>query len=283
MRKIKDEYVRALTPLYGTREAEAIFRVVVAYLKGWSLTDMVIHADDGLSAESRAEFEEILRRLVRYEPVQYIVGYAPFFGLEIAVRPGVLIPRPETAELVDMIVEQNDGRRDLRVVDACCGSGCIACALARNLPFSSVLAFDVSPTAVEVTSQNAKRLHCDIEVEQIDLLKWQPEPQSIDILVSNPPYVNESEKGSMSPNVVNYEPEQALFVPDRHPLVFYESLAAAGMEGLKPGGRLYLEINPRHADAMVRLLERTGYERIELHRDMHGRNRFITARRPEND
>lgn len=277
MKEIKDKYIQTLTPLYAIREAEAIFRVVTEHLKGWSLTDMVIHADDKLTAESRAEFETILRRLQRYEPVQYVVGFAPFYGLDIAVEPGVLIPRPETAELVDMVVERNSDRADLRVVDACCGSGCIACALSRNLPFSKVLAFDVSEKAIEVTRRNAAALRCSITVERIDVLKWNPAPDSIDILVSNPPYVDESEKGIMSPNVVNYEPAEALFVPDNRPLVFYEALAGAAMEGLKPGGQIYLEINPRHADAMVRLLERSGYGDVELRRDMHGKNRFITA------
>lgn len=277
MKEIKDKYIQALTPLYDAREAEAIFRVVAEHLKGWSLTDMVIHADDKLSDESREEFETILRRLERYEPVQYVVGTAPFYGMDIAVEPGVLIPRPETAELVDIVVERNSDRADLQVVDACCGSGCIACALSRNLPFSKVLAFDVAEKAVEVTRRNAAALRCPVTVERIDALKWDPAPDSIDILVSNPPYVDESERGIMSPNVVNYEPAEALFVPDNHPLVFYEALARAGMEGLKTGGQIYMEINPRHADAMVRLLERSGYGDVELRRDMHGKNRFITA------
>lgn len=277
MKEIKGKYIRALTPLYGIREAEAIFRVVTEHLKGWSLTDMVIHADDKLSTGSREEFETILRRLEQYEPVQYVVGYAPFYGMDIAVKPGVLIPRPETAELVDMVVEHNNGLHDLTVVDACCGSGCIACALSRNLPFSKVLAFDVSKTAVEVTRRNAASLRCPVTVERINLLMWNPEPDSIDILVSNPPYVDESEKGAMSPNVVDYEPTEALFVPDNRPLLFYEALTRTGMEGLKPGGCIYLEINPNHADAMVALMEHSGYGQIELRRDMHGRNRFITG------
>lgn len=282
MKEIRDEYIRVLTPLYGPREAQAVFRVVAGYLKGWSPTDMIIHADDSLSAGSRKEFETVLKRLERYEPVQYVTGSAPFYGLDISVEPGVLIPRPETAELVDMIVDRYGGISDLTAVDACCGSGCIACALARNLPFSNIMAFDISEKAVEMTRRNAARLHCAVTVEHTDVLQWTPQEASIDILVSNPPYVDESEKGAMSPNVVDYEPEEALFVPDNHPLIFYEALARAGITGLKPGGAIYLEINPRHADAMVRLMERTGYLGIELRRDIHGRNRFITADRPDN-
>lgn len=264
-----------LRPIYGEREAEAIIREVFRYEKGWDLTDMVIHGTDELSEFIKGDIDRILARLAKHEPIQYITGKAWFYGLELEVEPGVLIPRPETEELVERVVSDSQEQSDLRVVDACCGSGCIAVALARNLRFPEVTALDLSATAVKVTTANARALRCKIAVERINIFTWAPEDNSLDIIVSNPPYIDESERASMERNVLDYEPEMALFVPDEDPLRFYRRIARVGSRALSPQGKIYFEINPRHKDAMEELLRQEGYSDVESWRDLSGKYRFV--------
>lgn len=283
MRKITDvmkETLRKihtlLDPMYGRGEADAMTRMIFEAVKGWTPVDMIVYADKELSDFNREEIDAILRRLAAWEPIQYILGYADFYGMRLKIKPGVLIPRPETAQLVDFIVKENP-RPDMRVLDICTGSGCIALALSRFLKFPEVTAVDNSPEAIQIAQENARTLKCRVKFILADIFVWTPAPDSLDIIVANPPYVDESEKVGMETNVLRYEPADALFVPDENPLLFYSRIAEVGFEALHPGGKLYFEINPRHSDAMKKLLEDIGYVDIRIERDMFGKNRFAMA------
>lgn len=273
LKKLRDN----LYPIYGKGESEAIIRIIFHYLKGWNLTDMLIHRDEELSPFIKSEIERILERLKNHEPIQYITGEARFHGMNLMVKPGVLIPRPETDELVDLIIEENKDREDLRVIDLCTGSGCIAIALARNLKFPKVTALDFSPKALEVTKENAANLFAKIDLINADIFKWNTK-EKFDIIVSNPPYIDRSEAKNMDENVMEFEPHEALFVEDENPLVFYKRIAELASSMLNPGGKIYLEINPRHAEQLKSLLTDKGFEDIAILNDSFGKKRFITCK-----
>lgn len=268
-----------LTPIYGRGEANAIIELIFLHLKGWGRTDMMVNEDKELSPYIKGEVDKILRRLENHEPIQYITGTARFHGLDLHVEPGVLIPRPETSELVDIIADANPGS-DLRVLDACTGSGCIAVALARTLKFPDITAIDISEKAMTVASENISRLKVKVNLIEGDIFTWQPAPDSFDIIVSNPPYVDEKERAGMDRNVLDHEPENAIFVPDSDPLKFYRRLLEMGRTALVAGGRIYFEINPLHADEMRDLAHNLGYSDIDIIRDSFGKLRFMTATRP---
>ena len=233
-----------------------------------------MHGGDQVSDYIAGKVNEILTRVAADEPIQYILGEARFYGLDLVVRPGVLIPRPETEELVDIIVKENTGK-DLRVLDLCTGSGAIAVALARSLAFAEVTAVDVSSEALSVARENVKRLRVSGDVVQGDVFRYEPEEGAWDIMVSNPPYVDESEKEGMEPNVLKWEPSLALFVPDDDPLKYYRRIAAIAVRGLAPGGRLYLEINPRHVEALEEMMRGAGAGSVRVVKDISGRDRFM--------
>lgn len=264
----------SLVPIYGKGEAEAIIRLIFHHLKGWNLTDILIHGNDELSDFIKGQISEIEKRLLKHEPIQYIIGEARFYGMDMKIRPGVLIPRPETEELTDIIIDQNKGRDDLKVLDLCTGSGCIAIALARNLPFSKVTAVDVSPTAIEVAEENSKLLKTKIEIKREDIFEWEPSDK-YDIIVSNPPYVLDREIMGMEANVKDYEPHEALFVRDEEPLRFYKRIANIAKIALKDKGRLYLELNPLTAEELKEYLEKEGFNSLTLLKDSHGKVRFL--------
>lgn len=284
------KYLRSeLRPIYGERETEAIIRLIFHYLKGWNTVDMLIHEPDPLSPFIKSEVEKILQRLLNHEPIQYITGEARFHGLELNVTPDVLIPRPETAELVDIIADQWGDREDLRVLDIGTGSGCIAIALARTLKFPEITAIDISEKALAVAKGNAEKLKTNIKFICADIFQWPdqqgtaqhtPERQSpakFDIIVSNPPYIDESEMADMDKNVTDYEPHSALFVPDSDPLRFYIRIADVARRLLAKNGKLYFEINPRHAEELKDTLSSKGYRDVEIIKDSYGKNRFIKA------
>lgn len=269
-----------LTPLYGHGETEAIIRLVFQHLKGWGTVDLLINENRVLSDYMRQKLSEIKERLERREPVQYISGLAYFYGMDFIVRPGVLVPRPETEELVDLIVSRNK-KPDMRVLDMGTGTGCIAIALARNLPFSKITAVDNSTVAVETAQENAALFKADISVLQEDIFTWEPDPASFDIIVSNPPYVNLSESATMDANVLDYEPHDAIFVPDDDPLVYYRRIAEMAKKALAAGGRLYFEINPRHAESMIEMLSTLGFTEVKTYLDIHGKKRMLSCILPE--
>lgn len=266
----------ALRPIYGNRETEAIIKIIFHYLKGWNTVDFIIHEPDPLSPFIKEEVDKILERLLAHEPIQYITGEARFHGLEFSVSPAVLIPRPETEELVDLIADDCRGKKDLRVLDIGTGSGCIAISLARAMDFPIVSALDSSPEALTVAKENAKKLGANIRFISADIFSWNPTGK-FDVIVSNPPYIDESEKKDMENNVLLHEPHSALFVPDSDPLLFYRRIASLAPLALNHGGRLYLEINPRHASELSQLLSDYGFSSIAILKDSYAKDRFISA------
>lgn len=271
--------VHRLEPLMGIGEARATVRIILEHIYGWKPVDIAIRLDNEISDFRSRQIDDIVDRLALGEPLQYILGSARFYGLDFSVTPDVLIPRPETEEMVDAILRVNTAS-DLRVLDIGTGSGCVAIALARNLRFPVITAIDVSEKALKVAAANAAALRTNIRFEHADVRTYNPPADSFDIIVSNPPYVAESERDLMEARVVAHEPGLALFVPDSDPLLFYRPIAALAARALVPGGRLYLEINPRFATDVGRLVADAGLCDVEIIRDIHGRNRFVCAQRP---
>ena len=278
MMKLKEaiEQLKAgLTGVAQPHEVQAMIRVICEDIFNYDPVDVALRQESELPEFAQERVTELIARLRRHEPLQYIVGSARFHGHKFKVTPAVLIPRPETEQLVDLIVEENRGS-DLRVLDMGTGSGCIAISLARALKFACVDALDVSRDALAVARDNAAALKVKVRFFESDMLQPQP-AASYDIIVSNPPYICWSERESMERNVKDYEPGQALFVPDNDPLLFYKSIAPYAMQSLEKGGRLYLEINQRFGDEVKRLLEDCGFDEVRIIDDSYGKVRFATA------
>lgn len=273
---------KRLAPVYGEGEAKAMVRLIFHHLKGWSATDIIVNGDRQVSPYIHSLIERIMKRILNGEPIQYVLGDVRFYGMDFKVNRNVLIPRPETEELVDMIVKEN-GSSDLRVLDIGTGSGAIAIALSRNLRFPRVTAIDISAEALEVAGENARRLHADIFLREKDIFTYMPPEDSYDIIVSNPPYIPEEEKSGMERNVLDYEPALALFVPDSEPLLYYNRISEVSIRALAPGGKLYLEINPRFADALCEMLQKTGLADVEIFKDISHRQRLIRAEKPKEE
>lgn len=265
-----------ISPLFDRGEREAIIRLIFHSLKGWSQTDIIIHEDRPASDFLDREVNAIVDRLILGEPIQYILGEAYFYGMDFKVRPGVLIPRPETAELVDMIVAENKSD-DLSVLDIGTGSGCIAISLVRALAFAKVQAIDISEVAVAVAGENASAFKVRVDVRKADMYRWMPESESLDIVVSNPPYITPAEKADMEVRVKDYEPSEALFVGEDDPIRPYRRIEEMAAEGLKPGGRVYLELNPIYAEDVRSLFSRGVWLDAEIVIDSFGKKRFLKA------
>lgn len=277
-----NQYIRncisRLAPVYDEGEARWLVRISIEHLKGWTQTDIALKGDEEAASELTGKIDAIISRLLKNEPIQYILGETYWHGITLKVRPGVLIPREETSELVDII--ENDNRQpDLKVLDVCTGSGCIAVALAKSLPFSKVTATDISDAALGVARENALLNKVRIDFIKSDALKPSPSPKaSFDIIVSNPPYITQSEDSLMKPNVLDFEPHSALFVPDNDPLMFYRAISESARGQIKPGGRLYFEINPLFRDRLCSMLKEHGWAEITSIKDIHGKDRFVWAK-----
>ena len=264
-----------LTGVVEPHEAQAMIRVICEDVFNYDPVDVALRQESELPEFAQQRVNDVISRLRRHEPLQYIVGSARFHGHKFKVTPAVLIPRPETEQLVDLIVDENPAS-DLRVLDMGTGSGCIAISLARALKFAQVDALDVSRDALAVARENAAALKVKVRFFESDMLQPQP-AATYDIIVSNPPYICWSERESMERNVKDYEPGQALFVPDNDPLLFYKSIAPYAMQSLVKGGRLYLEINQRFGAEVKRLLEENGFDEVRIIEDSYGKVRFAAA------
>lgn len=270
-------YIRSrLQPYYTAEEVSALSRIVCCDLLGQAPTDYYLGKDIVLSSKKEQELEDILQRLSRFEPLQYIEGRTLFLGREFWVAPGVLIPRPETEELVELMLKEIPA--DARILDVGTGSGCIAISLAKELPDALVTAWDVSPEALSVARANARKLQADVRFVECDVLACQVDEVGLyDVIVSNPPYVTEAEKADMEPNVLQWEPSLALFVPDDDPLRFYRRIAVLGRDMLADGGRLYFEINRAYGREMVEMLRTMGYVGVRVKKDLSQNDRFVIA------
>ncbi len=261
-------------------EAAAMVRIIMEEVFNYSAVDVMLREQVELPPFASERLETILSRLEHHEPIQYIFGTTRFHGHTLRVTPAVLIPRPETEHLVDMVVDDAGSREDLHVLDIGTGSGCIAVSLARALHFAHIDAIDISEDALTVARENACRLKVKVNFARADALTLVPQPDRYDIIVSNPPYVGESEARDMERNVLDYEPREALFVPDDDLMRFYRPIIAYAAVALKRGGRLYLEINRRCGNDVARLLEARGFVAVDITRDMNGNTRYATAMRP---
>ena len=276
-----------LSSIYETGEAKAIVRYVLEIRYGLSMTDIMCGAVEQLPEE---ELGGLVERLLQGEPVQYVTGIAEFGGRHFHVEPGVLIPRPETYELCEIVrskkQEARSKRQEVRnpkILDIGTGSGCIACTLAAEIPNSEVTAWDISEKALHIAEENAKRTGVHMSFEQRDILLppssfLLPPSSRWDTIVSNPPYICNKERVNMERNVLEYEPSLALFVPDEDPLLFYRAISRFAKTALKDGGNLYFEINPLYAEPLKQLMEEEGFADIMLYHDSFGKQRFAHGR-----
>lgn len=267
------ELWRTLEPLYGNGEARAITDYVLDVCFGLSKADILCGAVDEMTAEKTAELNKIFGHLTEGEPVQYVLGRAEFCGRWFSVRPGVLIPRPETEELCAWITADSKASASPKVLDIGTGSGCIAITLQLDMPESKVTAWDISADALDVARENAQQLGANVNFVKQDALNAKPEGEW-DVIVSNPPYICEKEKKDMAVNVLEHEPHTALFVPDADPLLFYRAITRLAVQTLSKGGRLYFEINPIYADDTCHMMRAEGMTAVELRSDMYGKQRM---------
>lgn len=277
LREAIDQLKRGLDGIAEPQEVQAMIRVICEDVFHYDPVDVALRQESELPDFAPQRIADIIARLQRHEPLQHIVGHALFHGHRFKVTPAVLIPRPETEQLVDLIIDENPGS-DLRVLDMGTGSGCIAISLARALKFAQVDALDVSRDALDVARENAASLKVKVRFFESDMLSPQP-PGRYDIIVSNPPYICWSERDAMDRNVKDYEPGQALFVPDSDPLLFYKAIVPYAAQSLERGGHLYLEINQRFGNEVKRLLEQNGFDEARIIDDTYGNPRFATATR----
>lgn len=266
---------KRLIPLYDAGEAKAIVRWVLDERFSLSLPDILCGKVTELSADDQAELEKMMLRLEKGEPLQYVLGRATFCQRTFHVATGVLIPRPETEELCRWITDDVKGQAPA-VLDIGTGSGCIAITLALELPDARVTAWDISDDALRIARGNAENLGAHVTFEHRDVLNI-PRTSHYDLIVSNPPYIQPSERDEMAKNVRDYEPAQALFAPEDNPIIFYQRIADYAWQHLTAGGALFFELNPLTADAVGAYLRQLGFSGIELRQDQFGKNRFLKA------
>lgn len=279
MKQLIDKLQTSLSGTYEGHELTAIIRTICCDMLGIDTATYYLKEAVTLTTEQGTLLQGIIDRLRQGEPLQYIEGKAPFCGMEFAVNSSVLIPRPETAELVDWIVCEHATQHP-RILDLGTGSGCIAIALSKQLPQATIEACDISAEALTVAKENARMNEAPVSFFRHDMLDLgTPLPHSYDILVSNPPYIRQSEAADMSIQVTEWEPHTALFVPDDDALRFYRAIAELGQtEALRPGGHIYVEINQALGKETVALFEAYGYQDVELRKDIYGNERMIGVR-----
>ncbi|SFT35468.1 release factor glutamine methyltransferase [Lishizhenia tianjinensis] len=287
---VKDNHIKSvelyfeekLRDIFSGSEIKTISKSLIAQRLGFAFDDYLLHKDGTVSESDLLFFRGAIKRLLAGEPFQYILGETYFYNLELKVKPGVLIPRPETEELVNWIVEdiqaQKKESETIILEDWCTGSGCIALALKKALPNAQVKAIDYDDAALTVAQENVVFTGLEVVVEKQDALNIsQTAPKGLDVIVSNPPYIPNADKSFMADHVLDHEPGIALFVDDKDPLVFYRNLGMYGMVHLKEGGSIYFELHENYAAATQNLLQSMGYFMVELKQDMQGKDRMLKA------
>jgi release factor glutamine methyltransferase len=278
---LKEQFVKDIRGGFSESEASFLFFMILDHMFNWKRSDYLAHLLKEVGDIKQNSFHEIVTELLAGKPIQYVLGETYFYGLKLIISPNVLIPRPETEELVDWILENNHGAghtQELNVLDIGTGSGCIAISLKKKLESSSVFAIDISEGALEVARRNAKLNTVKVAFNKGDMLTYQDENE-YDVIVSNPPYVRMKEQEEMNDNVLDYEPHVALFVSDDNPLVFYKAIAEFAISHLKSEGLLYFEINEYLGKEMVGMLKNKGFKNIILKKDMQDKDRMICCRR----
>ena len=276
MHPIVYEIRDALRGHYPDSEALSLAKMLLTEAFGFSTLELYGGKDKEISGNRLRDLHEMLSRLKKNEPIQYIIGTESFCGLTFEVNPNVLIPRPETQELVRWI-ESDWKSVPCRILDIGTGSGCISISLAKFLEGAKVESWDISEGALQVARRNCVRNEVEVLLRQQDVLSVVPEGELYQVIVSNPPYICEKEKEDMDANVLDWEPETALFVPDAYPLLFYRKIAELGISMLCEGGALYFEINRAYGEETLRMLEGLGYRQLELRKDDFGNDRMIKA------
>ena len=275
MKTIANKIHEGLASTYTVGEIKALTRIIATELLGISQTAFYLADEIKLDAEQTHLLTNAIERLKKHEPIQYILGYSDFCGLRFTVTPAVLIPRPETSELVEWIATESSTAKS--ILDIGTGSGCIAISLAAQLPQAQVTAWDISSQALAVAQKNSTANGCAVRFEERDILNYEPAEEKYDVIVSNPPYIKEVEKKEMEENVLLWEPHLALFVPDNDPLLFYRTIAKKAQKMLIPGGKLYFEINREHGADTVAMLQTMNYRNIALRKDLAGNDRMVVA------
>ncbi len=299
IKNYKTQFIQELSSLYDIGEAESFFYLILEEKQKLKRIDLALNPDLTISGEEILIWNFILEQLKKEIPLQYLLGKASFYGLEFEVNENVLIPRPETEELVEWIIQSQklevrsgkleDGSRKIKILDIGTGSGCIAISLAKNIPNAQVFAIDVSEKALATAQRNAIMNQVEVYFIKTDILKTDdlkklptshfPLPTFFDIIVSNPPYVRELEKEEIKKNVLDNEPHLALFVDDNDALIFYRKIAELAQKSLSPNGQLFYEINQYLGKEMIELLEKMGFINIELRQDIYGNDRMIRGKR----
>jgi release factor glutamine methyltransferase len=287
-KRYRTKFIEILTPIHGVDEAESFFYLILDEKHQMKRIDLALDVHFEFSDEAIIIWEELLNQLKKENPIQYLLGNTEFFGLPFIVNENVLIPRPETEELVDWIIEgekrierlkgeKKEGQRIIKILDIGTGSGCIGISLAKNLPTADVFALDVSPDALKVAKLNAERNGVSVTFLEKDILQTEDLLEQFDLIVSNPPYVRNLEKHEIRNNVLDHEPHIALFVDDIDALLFYRKIALLATKNLINGGQLFFEINQYLGTEMIALLTASGFSDIELRKDIYGNDRMIRA------
>ncbi|MFN0048313.1 MAG: peptide chain release factor N(5)-glutamine methyltransferase [Cytophagales bacterium] len=266
----------SLSSIYAVSEAQEISFLLLNFLTGFSKTDIL--SEKSFLAFNEIEFNDLVSRLLKHEPIQYVIGKAVFFGRDFLVTKNTLIPRPETEELVAIIIKENSLKSNLKILDIGTGTGCIPISLCLQMSDNEYFAIDISNDALAVAKQNAFALNANIHLISADILQIQKlTEEKFDIIVSNPPYVLESDKVEMDANVLDFEPEMALFVPDQNALLYYDAILRFSMHNLKVGGKVYFEIHEKKGQEMQQLMKKYHFYDTEIKNDFNNKARFAIA------
>lgn len=266
--------------LYPDTEIKSFSYLIIEKLTGFSRTQIIVNKNTLFSDKQQHEIESFIEKLKKFVPIQYILGKTEFYVLNFTVNESVLIPRPETEELVDWIQKENDRTANINILDIGTGSGCIAISLKHEFPNAMVDAFDISDKALEMAKLNAKQNNLEVNFSIVDILNPFETSKKWDIIVSNPPYIPEAEKSEIHANVLDYEPHLALFVPNNDPLLFYRQIGLFAQKHLNTNGKLYFEIHRDAGQTGIDLLTELGFHTVELRKDISGNDRMLKGQNP---
>ena len=278
IKQYRTQFIKELSPFYDAYEAESFFYLILEDRYQLRQIDLALNHELVFDEKDFAIWNELLNQLKKEVPIQYLLGKTNFYGLDFEVNENVLIPRPETEELVEWIINENaspDKNKKIRILDIGTGTGCIAISLAKNLPNAEVFGVDVSKKAIETAKRNAIRNDVEVTFMLLNILETDEFTCQFDIIVSNPPYVRNLEKVEIKKNVLDYEPHLALFVEDSDPLIFYRKIASLAQNGLLKNGKMYFEINQYLGKEMIDLLESMSFQNVELRKDIYDNDRMI--------
>ena len=278
LKSLKTYFINSLVDYYPETEVNSFFYILTLHILNKRRIDVSLNYDIEVSNNDKIKFQDSIERLKKHEPIQYIIGKTEFYGIPFKLSNNVLIPRPETEELVDWVISKFKSQKSkIRVLDIGTGSGCIAISLAKNLPDCKIVALDISSEALKIAKENAKLNNVEVKFIAADILNWNLELDNLkfEVIVSNPPYVRALEKNQMKKNVLDFEPHLALFVEDEDSLLFYRKIIQLTNKILKSKGQLFFEINEYLGKETVKLLRDNGFEEIELKSDIFGKDRII--------